>query len=377
VISDAVSIPLGNLRDMTARSINCAYGRLSQIVGLNRVVDTTYRMASSDYLRIGQPASEHRPIEPFASFATGANEMSPLDMASGAQTIANEGVHLEPYYVEHVDQANGDRLYTHEPNPLQILDRGVALTAVDIMKGTLEYGTARNWGLDNGWAAAGKTGTQQDNTNAWFVGFTTVLTTSVWIGDPDAYTPMRNIPEFAGSNENRVQGGRYPAEIWNAYMNAAHANQAPVDWEAPPEPSREPMRLYLPGNECLVRVVGFQPGEVIGREPGGTPGGPRAGGFRVATPPVPTTVAPEPPAPTTVAPATTAPTATTATTAPAATTVATVAPPPVQTAPPVVITAPPRPVYERVEGGTTIPANVLDPRAPIPTTPQGNSVVSC
>ena len=85
---------------MTWRSINCAYARLSQIVGLNRVVDTTYRMAQSVYLYPGQPAEERRPIEPFASFATGANEMSPLDMASGAQTIANGGLHHEPYYVE-------------------------------------------------------------------------------------------------------------------------------------------------------------------------------------------------------------------------------------------------------------------------------------
>ena len=91
--------------------------RLSQIVGLNRVVDTTYRMAQSPYLYPGQPASEHRPIEPFASFATGANEMSPLDMASGAQTIANEGVHHEPYYVEYIDAPTAAALHPRRPGP--------------------------------------------------------------------------------------------------------------------------------------------------------------------------------------------------------------------------------------------------------------------
>ena len=168
ITNDARGEGVNDLRVMTAFSINCAYARLSQIVGLDRVVDTTYRMARSAYLYPGQPASEHRPIEPFASYATGANEMSPLDMASGAQTIANEGVHLEPYYVEWVDAPDGTRVYAHTPNPQQVLDRGVALAAVDVLKGPLDPnqgGTARAWGLD-GWPAGGKTGTQADNTNA-------------------------------------------------------------------------------------------------------------------------------------------------------------------------------------------------------------------
>ncbi len=376
-INDAVSVSQGTLREMTARSINCAYARLSQIVGLNRVVDTTYRMARSPYLYPGQPASDHRPIEPFASFATGANEMSPMDMASGAQTIANEGVHHEPYYVDRVERADGEVIYVHEDKGQQILDRGVALNAVDTMKGTLrqeDRGTARQWALEN-WPAAGKTGTQQDNTNAWFVGFTTRLTTAVWVGDPDAYTPMNNVPEFEGANQDRVQGGRYPAQIWNTYMNPAHAGIAPVDWAPPPPNYRAPMRLYLPGNECLVRFAGYEyaDGSMSGApdEDEGPSGFAPAGfargapaGFAGAPPTtVPAEPVEEPPPATTVA----APTTTVAVT----TTV------PVTTAAPVVTTAPPRPVYERVEGGTTIPPDVLDPRAPIPTTPLSNTVVSC
>ncbi len=54
----------------------------------------------------------------------------------------------------------------------------------------LTKGTARRSLSDSRIPAAGKTGTQQDNTNAWFVGFTRQLTTAVWVGDPDGYTPM-------------------------------------------------------------------------------------------------------------------------------------------------------------------------------------------
>ena len=210
---------------MTWASINCAYARLAQIVGLNRVVNTTYRMAESPYLYLGQPENDRPgqagPLLPIPALATGGNEMSPLDMASGAQTIANEGVHNEPYYVDYIDNWTGDRVYEHVEEDIPILDRGVALTTIDVLKGVLTNGTARNWPL-NGIPAAGKTGTQAENTNAWFVGFTRNLTTAVWIGDPNGYTPMQNVPEFEGANENNVQGGRYPAQIWNTYMQPAH-----------------------------------------------------------------------------------------------------------------------------------------------------------
>src|SRR5690606_26046037 len=117
--------------------------RLGQIVGLNRLVDTVYRMAASPYLYRGQPDHEREEILPHPSFATGANEMSTLDMAAGIQTIANEGVHMQPYYVEYIDNARGERLYTHYDPGEQVLSRDVALTAIDVMKDVLRpQGTA-------------------------------------------------------------------------------------------------------------------------------------------------------------------------------------------------------------------------------------------
>ncbi len=298
-------------------------------------------MAQSVYLYPGQPREERRPIEPFVSYSTGANEMSPMDMASGAQTVANGGLHHEPYYVEHIDTADGRRIYTHSSTGTQVLDRGVALTAVDVLKGVLTKGTARSYPLADR-IAAGKTGTQQDNTNAWFVGFTPQLTTAVWVGDPNGYTPMENIREFEGRNRESVQGGRYPAQIWNAYMTAALAGQPALDWEPPPAPVRPAARLYLPGNECLVRIIGYAPAETVPAVPAAPPAPPAGFANPAQEPP------PAPPEETT----------TTVPTVPA-------------------VTAPPRPITERVPGDTTVPANVLDPRAPIPTAPMANQVVRC
>ncbi|MFK8024037.1 MAG: transglycosylase domain-containing protein [Ilumatobacter sp.] len=320
---------IGNLRDITARSINCGFARLSQIVGLNRVVDTTYRMAESPYLYRNQPESDRARVEPFASFATGANEMTPLDMAAGIQTLANEGVHHEPYYVEFIENADGERIYTQFDPGTEVLDRDAALETVDIMKGTLNYGTGRFDDLADDRQAFGKTGTQQNNTNAWFVGGTTQLSTAVWVGDPDAYTAMVGIPEF---NVPRVQGGTYPSEIWKAFMDEAHAGLPFEDWDAPAPAERANARLVLPGNECGFTVIGQEGGEPVETEPPAVepPGDPLQ------------TEGEEPPAPEET----------------------------VETTPIVLIT-----VLDDL--GTTIAPEILDPNHPLPSVELDRDITSC
>jgi membrane peptidoglycan carboxypeptidase len=326
------------LAQQTWSSINCAFARLSQIVGLHRVVDTVYRMAHSVYLYEGQAPEERTPIRPFASFATGANEMSPLDMASGMQSLANEGVHMEPYYVDYIDNADGQRLSDHVDPGTQVLERGAALTTVDILKGVLRYGTGRHHPLTDGRPSFGKTGTQEDNTNAWFVGATKQLTTAVWVGDPDAYTPMTYIPEFSERGVPKVQGGTFPEEIWQSFMEPAHAGLPFEDWEAPPAPPRPDALLVLPGVECALEIVGYEdaPVESDPGDPAAQPNGLRS----------PAQAAPAPPP----------------------------AEPP-STEP--VETAPPVPIYAPVEVGTTIDPAIVDPTHPLPTIPAGLVVGPC
>ena len=317
---------IGDLRQITASSINCGFARLSQIVGLNRVVDTTYRMAESPYLYKGQPADERRPIEPFASFATGANEMTPLDMASGIQSISNGGVHKEPFYVEYINTAAGERLYTHADAGTTVLDRDAALETVSIMKGVVQGGTGRRAALEDGRPAFGKTGTQQDNTNAWFVGGSKQLATAVWVGDPDAYTPMVGIPEFQREGVPKVQGGTFPAEIWKAFMDPAHAGLPIEDWDAPAPPERPNARLVLPGTECSVTVVGYSaiPAAVPAPDPAAEPTTTVEGAEPATTPP------------------------------------------------PVLV-----PITVKDDLGTTIAPDITDPTWPLPSVPAGQQVSPC
>jgi membrane peptidoglycan carboxypeptidase len=356
-IDDAVNGGISDLRTHTYRSINCAYTRLGMIVGLNRVVDAVYRMSESTYLFRGQPVDRRAPIMPYPAFATGANEMSTLDMASGMQTIANEGVHNEPYYVEYVDDAAGSRLYTHQDPGVQVLDRDVALTAIDTLKAVLTSGTARRE-LSDFFAvrpSAGKTGTQDKNVTSWFVGSTPFLTTAVLVRDPKRYTEMSNIPEFKEDGVPRVQGGTFPARIWEAYMGPAHVFEPVTDWPPPPAPARPPVRLYLPGDECVYRVVArpAAPADPSGSTPGSA--APPAGG--------------QPAAPADDGQAD----------APDAGVTEQAAPPPGTTPPgDSVPTETAAPAYERVDDtGTTVAPSNLDPRAPLPTVPLSMFVAPC
>ncbi len=254
-ITKGASQPTASLRVMTWLSINCAYAKLSQIVGLERVVETMYRMASSQWL-----SKETFTIQPYASLATGANEMSPMDMAAGVQTLANLGVHVEPYMIERIEDSRGTILYQNQSlSPEQTLPADVAINAVDVMRGVIERGTARRTPLEDDRPAAGKTGTQDNNTNAWFVGFTPQYATAVWVGDPKGYTKMtkRNVPEFASVIGTRggVQGAMFPAMIWKSYMDEVHRGLEILEFALPPAPLRTPLRLYLPGIECPARIV--------------------------------------------------------------------------------------------------------------------------
>jgi penicillin-binding protein 1A len=254
-IRDAVGRGINTLQVMTAASINCAYSRLAQIVGLQRNVESQLAAMDNPYLRARQAdpnLAVERKVRNIASMATGGNEMSPLDMASGAQTIANYGVHHEPYYVEKIDSPTGT-VYVHDDPGTRVFSNETALHTIEVLKTVLTSGTADNSPL-NGRTSAGKTGTQDNNTNAWFVGFTPELATAVWVGNPIQgnfeMTP-RNLPEF-GRN---VQGGRFAAPIWKVAMDAALAGVPPSDWTAPPPYPRPPARLYLPGTECIYTVT--------------------------------------------------------------------------------------------------------------------------
>jgi penicillin-binding protein 1A len=237
VITDAVSGGVGPIDNMTWRSINCAYAKLALGLGLERVTGVMTRLGVTSKLL------------PVPALATGGNEISPIDMASAFSSITNGGLHHEPYYIDRIEGPDGKVIYEHKDPGTRVLDANVAARTVDILRTPITRGTGRRAALAGGRPAAGKTGTQDSNTNAWFVGGTPQYTTAVWMGNwRNNIDKMVGIPEFRAFP--RVQGGTYPSLIWKAYMDAAHAGLPVADWVKPARSSRPPARLYLPGTDC-------------------------------------------------------------------------------------------------------------------------------
>lgn len=268
VITDAVSGGVGPIDNMTWRSINCAYAKLALGLGLERVTGVMKRMGVTNKL-LAVPA-----------LATGGNEISPLDMASAFTAITNSGVHHEPYYIDRIEGPDGKVIYENPKAGTQVLDANVAAQAAAILKTPILRGTGRRAQLAGARPAAGKTGTQDSNTNAWFVGGTPQYTTAVWMGNwRNNIDKMISIPQFKAFP--KVQGGTYPALIWKAYMDAAHAGLPVVDFPAPAASPRPGARLYLPGTECVAR---------LGADGGAVPIAPQARGAQPVGPPPAATV---------------------------------------------------------------------------------------
>jgi penicillin-binding protein 1A len=189
----------------TAASSNCAFLRLGQFIGLDKVVDMARRMGVTTEL---DPRNLSLPI--------GSEEVHPIDMAGAAAVLANGGIRHRPYIVESVTDRDGNVLYQHESPGRQVVSRQTACLATQVLEANVQGGTGTAAQLSN-MAAAGKTGTAQNHGDAWFVGYTPFLATAVWMGNPEARVPMTSV------GGRSVTGGSYPAEIWHAFNEPAHA----------------------------------------------------------------------------------------------------------------------------------------------------------
>jgi penicillin-binding protein 1A len=137
--------------------------------------------------------------------------VSPLEMANAYATIASGGMRNEPIAIEKVRFPDGTIKDLSKPKRTRQFEEGVAYKATELMVKNLTGGTGR--AAQIGCPAAGKTGTTDDHTDAWFVGYTPNLVSAVWVG-----FPTRRVEMYPPITPISVAGGTYPAQIWGRYM---------------------------------------------------------------------------------------------------------------------------------------------------------------
>jgi penicillin-binding protein 1A len=225
--------PTLSLIDATALSVNTVYAQVVDrlgAAGLDRMATT-----------LGIRSSE---LSGVLSEVLGTADVSPLEMAAAYATFANGGVYHSPLLITRVTTADGKVLpLPVQPQTRVVLTSDQATVLTYVLQQVVLGGTGSSAG-DVGSPVAGKTGTTENATDAWFIGYTPRLTTAVWMGYAAGSTSMDG---FRGIKN--VSGGTVPAQLWHNYMaavlasNPQYGGQFPIAWYlagltlSPPSPS--------------------------------------------------------------------------------------------------------------------------------------------
>jgi len=183
-----------SVREAVERSLNVATARLAQDVGIEKVAGMARRLGIES------------PLPPVPSLALGVAEVSPLELARAYATLANGGVRPEIRAFEDLVDSQGNTVARRDIEFRRTLDGGTAYLVTSLLEGVVERGTGfavRRAGLEG--PIAGKTGTSDDERDAWFVGFTPELVVVVWVGFDD--------PQSLG-----LTAGRAAVPIWTDFV---------------------------------------------------------------------------------------------------------------------------------------------------------------
>ncbi len=207
------------LREAFSRSINTISAKIGAQLGFSTIADMARRFGIST------------PISIYPSMVLGTSDVRLIDMTRAFGSVANKGVAISPYGIRKVITADGRLLYQREPGEERVLVAPwVAAEMTDLLQSAVLSGTGR--AAQIGRPVAGKTGTTSSNKDGWFIGFSSGLTTGVWMGRDDA--------RAVGG----LQGGTAPARAFHDFMAIAVANrpveafetQVPIpDWQLTPE----------------------------------------------------------------------------------------------------------------------------------------------
>ena len=199
------------MREALVHSLNVPTARLATAVGIQAVIQVARDVGIRDSL----------PETP--ALALGTASLSPLELTSAYATLAGLGTSVDPHLITRVEDSRGRILFEVHPTPVDRLDPRHAYLLTDMLGDVVDRGTGnavRRAGFTG--PAAGKTGTTQDATDAWFVGYTPSRVGTIWIGHDQPW------PIFPGAT-----GGGLAAPIWAAVMARLEGGEASERWIRP------------------------------------------------------------------------------------------------------------------------------------------------
>lgn len=209
---------LTTLRVGLRKSLNLIAARLILEIGPEAVVKTARQMGITT------------PLRPFYSLAMGSFEVIPLEMVSAFGVLADQGVRVEPVSILRIEDRHGNVLYRKQPRRSQVLSPVTAYIITNMLEDVIKRGTGGRvrWFFKFFVPAAGKTGTTNDNTDAWFIGFTPYVTAGVWVG-------LDNPKMKLGRGET---GSHAALPFWAEFMKLIYDDPElglkPVEFRQPP-----------------------------------------------------------------------------------------------------------------------------------------------
>jgi membrane peptidoglycan carboxypeptidase len=252
----------------TADSINCAFIRIAHQVGINNVLTTAYQLGISP----SEVPAAQADYEP--SVIIGADAVKPIEMAGAYAAVAGGGIFHPPSYIDRIVDRDGAVIYNGLSPGTRVIPPSVVAEADVALRAVVTSGTGTNAALYNR-PVAGKTGTTNNNVDAWFNGFTPQLETTVWMGNFNGEVPIY-IPRFG-----YVYGANFPAETWHDFMAAALESQ-PVEQFPAVDYATLPASRYITSPSLVADDVTFHNGvysnacsypDQAGPYPGSCPGG--------------------------------------------------------------------------------------------------------
>lgn len=200
------------MSEALALSRNCATAYIMQQLG------TQGNDGAKRFVEFLQNCNVKSKIEPYPSIALGSAEISLYEMMQAYSMFPGRGFNVKPMYITRIEDKNGNVLATYTPQRKEVISDVTAYSIISMMQGVVQFGTGRaiwNYGVSG--EVAGKTGTTNDNSDAWFMGYTPQLLCGVWVGCDDRFIRFQSTAIG--------QGATAALPVWGYFYSKASSDK--------------------------------------------------------------------------------------------------------------------------------------------------------